>query len=63
MKSTDNAGAAGFMYASVASRIMEQAIQQGVEAGVKAGAEYIEGQRRQAKRTDTTGGSITLASS
>ncbi len=50
MKSTDNAGAAGFMYASVASRIMEQAIQQGVEAGVKAGAEYIEGQRRQAKK-------------
>lgn len=50
MKSTDNAGAAGFMYASVASRIMEQAIQQGVEAGVKAGAEYIEDQRRQAKK-------------
>lgn len=50
MKSTDNAGAAGFMYASVASRIMEHAIQQGVEAGVKAGAEYIEGQRRQAKK-------------
>lgn len=50
MKSTDNAGAAGFMYASVASRIMEQAIQQGVEAGVKAGAEYIEGQRCQAKK-------------
>ena len=50
MKSTDNAGAAGFMYASVASRIIEQAIQQGVEAGVKAGAEYIEGQRRQAKK-------------
>lgn len=50
MKSTDNAGAAGFMYASVASRIMEQAIRQGVEAGVKAGAEYIEDQRRQAKK-------------
>lgn len=50
MKSTDNAGTAGFMYASVASRIMEQAIQQGVEAGVKAGAEYIEDQRRQAKK-------------
>lgn len=50
MKSTENAGAAGFMYASIASRIMEQAIQQGVEAGVKAGAEYIEDQRRQAKK-------------
>ena len=50
MKSTENAGAAGFMYASIASRIMERAIQQGVEAGVKAGAEYIEGQRCQAKK-------------
>lgn len=50
MKSTENAGAVGFMYASIASRIMEQAIQQGVEAGVKAGAEYIEGQRRQTKK-------------
>jgi len=50
MKSTENAGAAGFMYANIASRIMEQAIQQGVEAGVKAGAEYIEDQRRQAKK-------------
>lgn len=50
MKSIENAGAADFMYASIVSRVMEQAIQQGVEAGVKAGVEYIEDQRRQAKK-------------
>lgn len=50
MSSTDNAGAVGYMYASITTRIMEQAIRQGVEAGVKAGTEYIEGQKRQTKK-------------
>lgn len=50
MKSTESTGVAGQIYASIASRLMEQAIREGVEAGVKAGTDYIEAQRRQARK-------------
>lgn len=46
MKSTDNTGTAGFLYACISSRVMEQAVQQGIDAGVKAAMDYIEAERK-----------------
>ena len=45
MKSTDNTGATGFLYACISSRVMEQAIQRGIDAGVKAAMEHIRTER------------------
>lgn len=50
MKSTDNTGAAGLLYACVSSRVMEQAVQQGIDAGVKAAMDYIEAERSKARK-------------
>lgn len=50
MKSTDNTGAAGLLYACVSSRVMEQAVQQGINAGVKAAMDYIEAERSKARK-------------
>ena len=50
MKSTDNTGTAGFLYACISSRVMEQAVQQGIDAGVKAAMDYIEAERKKARK-------------
>ena len=50
MKSTDSTGAAGFLYACISSRVMEQAVQQGIDAGVKAAIEYIDAEHKKARK-------------
>lgn len=50
MKSTDGTGAAGELYASISARVMEKAVQQGIQAGVTAAMDYIEAERKQAKK-------------
>lgn len=50
MKSTDNTGAAGLLYACISSRVMEQAVQRGIDAGVKAAMDYIEAERNRARK-------------
>lgn len=50
MKSTDNTGATGFLYACISSRVMEQAIQRGIDAGVKAAMEHIRTEREKERK-------------
>ena len=51
MKSTDNTGATGFLYACISSRVMEQAIQRGIDAGVKAAMEHIRTEREKERKS------------
>lgn len=51
MKSTDNTGATGFLYACISSRVMEQAIQRGIDAGVKAAMEHIRTEREKDRKS------------
>jgi hypothetical protein len=51
MKSTDNTGATGFLYACISSRVMEQAIQKGIDAGVKAAMEHIRTEREKERKS------------
>ncbi|MEF2800575.1 MAG: hypothetical protein U0N22_01610 [Acutalibacter sp.] len=51
MKSTDNTGATGFLYACISSRVMEQAIQRGIDAGVKATMEHIRTEREKERKS------------
>ena len=51
MKSTDNTGATGFLYACISSRVMEQAIQRGIDAGVKAAMEHIHNEREKDRKS------------
>lgn len=50
MKSTDGTGAAGELYASISARVMEKAVQQGIQAGVTAAMDYIEAERKRARK-------------
>lgn len=51
MKSTDNTGATGFLYACISSWVMEQAIQRGIDAGVKAAMEHIRTEREKERKS------------
>ena len=51
MKSTDNTGGTGFLYACISSRVMEQAIQRGIDAGVKAAMEHIRTEREKERKS------------
>lgn len=51
MKSTDNTGATGFLYACISSQVMEQAIQRGIDAGVKAAMEHIRTEREKERKS------------
>lgn len=51
MKSTDNTGATGFLYACISSRVMEQAIQRGIDAGVRAAMEHIRTEREKERKS------------
>ena len=45
------AGATGFLYACISSRVMEQAIQRGIDAGVKAAMEHIRTEREKERKS------------
>ena len=50
MRSNESAGAKSELFAAITTRVMENAIQQGVDAGIRAGIEYIDEEKKRARK-------------